>query len=118
MRCQHLCHVRTTFGQAAAKSQEPAQTPSSSKNAGPSLRASKMLRIFRSLGRTRNVFLLKMNALRRKRTAGVARLNCYSTPGSLRKQLECLIKSLTHRIGDPGIAQHLHDHEIQRVSPG
>ena len=118
MRCQHLCHVRTTFGQAAAKSQDPAQTPSSSKNAGPSLRASKLLRIFRSLGRTRNVFLSKMDALRRHRTARAACMNRNLVFGSLRDQSKCLIKPLTHRIGYPGIAQHLHDHEIQRVSPG
>ena len=56
-------YKRLQFGQAVMQLQKPAQTSSSSKNAGPSLRASKMLRIFRSLGRTCNVFLTKMNAL-------------------------------------------------------
>ena len=41
----------------------PAQTPSSSKNAGPSLRACNTLRMLRSLSRTSNVFLTKMDAL-------------------------------------------------------
>ena len=39
------------------------RAPSSSKNVGPSLRACKMLRISRSLSRTNNVFLTKMDAL-------------------------------------------------------
>jgi hypothetical protein len=38
------------------------QRSSSSKNAGPSLRAKKVRRTFWSLGRTRNVFLTKMDA--------------------------------------------------------
>ena len=126
---------------AAPRSHDPAQASSSSKNAGPSLRASKMLRIFRSLGQTRNVFLSKMDALRRNRTARAAclicqcsltkmdapcrnrtaraaRLNCHSALGSLRDQSKCLIQALPHRIGDPGIAEHFHDHEIQRVPSG
>ena len=41
----------------------PAQTPSSSKNAGPSLRACNTLRMLRSLSRTSNVFLTKMDVL-------------------------------------------------------
>ena len=55
---------------------KPVQGSSSSKNVGPALRASKMLRIFRSLGRTDNVFLTKMNTLRQLRIARTACLNC------------------------------------------
>jgi len=51
------------FRQTAADDQEPAQTSSSSKNAGSALRAGRMLRILRSLSRTDNVFLTKIDAL-------------------------------------------------------
>ena len=55
---------------------KPAQTSSSSKNAGPPLRAKKA-KAFWSLGRTCNVFLKKMDALRRfLEFHGTARLSC------------------------------------------
>ena len=63
------------------------QTPSSSKNAGPSRELAQSSSRLRDLsGRTRNVFLMKMDALHRLRTTLTACLNCRQ----LQHQIGCL----------------------------
>ena len=77
------------FRQAVTKFHETAQTPSSSKNAGPSLELAQATSRLRDLsGRTRNVFLMKMDALHRLRTTLTACLNC--------RQLQYQIRCLNH----------------------
>ena len=77
---------------------KPVQGSSSSKNVGPALRASKMLRIFQSLGRTDNVFLTKMDVCTQYRTARAACLNCCTrSPGQVVTNIKTWRKHHLHR---------------------